>query len=186
MRKGSSFTGTALHHRTLLVASLISFSNPSSCWVGITATDSTSTSVVCSDDVHDPLPLQLLQKYIAYARQYCHPALSEEGKHILAEHYRKLRQGSDMLDGAPVTVSHSLNAYTDSCIVTMCLTCCIRQTCQILLPLLLYAMPAHKTWLHMYALQARQLESLIRMGEARARLELAHTVTAEHAQVCLA
>lgn len=60
---------------------------------------------VCSDDVHDPLPVQLLQKYIAYARQYCHPALSDEAKHVLAEHYRKLRQGSETMDGAPVTVS---------------------------------------------------------------------------------
>ena len=32
-------------------------------------------------------------------------------------------------------------------------------------------------------MQARQLESLIRMAEARARLELAETVTAQHAQV---
>ena len=31
--------------------------------------------------------------------------------------------------------------------------------------------------------QARQLESLIRMAEARARLELVHIVTAQHAQV---
>ena len=32
-------------------------------------------------------------------------------------------------------------------------------------------------------MQARQLESLIRMAEARARLELAQIVTAQHAQV---
>ena len=32
-------------------------------------------------------------------------------------------------------------------------------------------------------MQARQLESLIRMAEARARLELAETVTAQNAQV---
>lgn len=32
-------------------------------------------------------------------------------------------------------------------------------------------------------LQARQLESLIRLAEARARLELAQTVTAQHAKV---
>lgn len=33
-------------------------------------------------------------------------------------------------------------------------------------------------------LQARQLESLIRLAEARARLELAQVVTADHAKVC--
>lgn len=32
-------------------------------------------------------------------------------------------------------------------------------------------------------MQARQLESLIRMAEARARLELVQIVTAQHAQV---
>lgn len=32
-------------------------------------------------------------------------------------------------------------------------------------------------------MQARQLESLIRMAEARARLELVQVVTAQHAQV---
>lgn len=32
-------------------------------------------------------------------------------------------------------------------------------------------------------MQARQLESLIRMSEARARLELVQIVTAQHAQV---
>ena len=32
-------------------------------------------------------------------------------------------------------------------------------------------------------LQARQLESLVRLAEARARVELSQTVTAEHAQV---
>ena len=40
------------------------------------------------------------------------------------------------------------------------------------------AMPA----LSLYG-QARQLESLIRMAEARARLELQQIVTAQHAQV---
>lgn len=67
---------------------------------------------MCSDDVHDPLPVQLLQKYIAYARQYCHPALSDEAKQVLADHYRKLRQGSVMMDGAPATVSFLVDLYT--------------------------------------------------------------------------
>lgn len=31
--------------------------------------------------------------------------------------------------------------------------------------------------------QARQLESLVRLAEARARVDLSHVVTSEHAQV---
>ena len=60
---------------------------------------------VCSDDAQDPLPMQLLQKYIAYARQYCHPVLSVDAKQILKEHYCKLRQDSVANEGTPVTVS---------------------------------------------------------------------------------
>lgn len=59
----------------------------------------------CSDDAQDPLPMQLLQKYIAYARQYCHPVLSDDAKQILKEHYCKLRQDSVANEGTPVTVS---------------------------------------------------------------------------------
>ncbi|DBA93068.1 TPA: DNA replication licensing factor mcm8, variant 3 [Trebouxia sp. C0005] len=85
-----------------------------------------------SGEAHDPLPMQLLQKYIAYARQYCHPVLSDDAKQVLKEYYCKLRQASLTSEGTPVT--------------------------------------------------ARQLESLIRMAEARARLELVQIVTAQHAQ----
>lgn len=49
--------------------------------------------------------MQLLQKYIAYARQYCHPVLSDDAKQILKEHYCKLRQDSVANEGTPVTVS---------------------------------------------------------------------------------
>lgn len=49
--------------------------------------------------------MQLLQKYIAYARQYCHPVLSDDAKQILKEHYCKLRQDSVATEGTPVTVS---------------------------------------------------------------------------------
>ncbi|KAL3150551.1 DNA replication licensing factor mcm8 [Trebouxia sp. C0010 RCD-2024] len=87
---------------------------------------------IYSDEAQDPLPMQLLQKYIAYARQFCHPVLSDDAKQILKEHYCQLRQDSLMNEGTPVT--------------------------------------------------ARQLESLIRMSEARARLELVQVVTAQHAQ----
>lgn len=49
--------------------------------------------------------MQLLQKYIAYARQYCHPVLSDDAKQILKEYYCKLRQDSVANEGTPVTVS---------------------------------------------------------------------------------
>ena len=47
----------------------------------------------------------LCNRYIAYARQYCAPRLSNEAKALLQEHYLKLRQQSAMLDGTPVTVT---------------------------------------------------------------------------------
>ena len=59
---------------------------------------------ICSDDAHDPVPMQLLQKYIAYARQYCHPILSDDAKQVLKEYYCKLRQDSLTEEGTPVTV----------------------------------------------------------------------------------
>ena len=49
--------------------------------------------------------MQLLQKYIAYARQFCHPVLSDDAKQILKEHYCQLRQDSLTNEGTPVTVS---------------------------------------------------------------------------------
>ena len=58
----------------------------------------------CSDDAHDPLPVQLLQKYIAYARQYCHPVLSNDAKQVLKDYYCRLRQDSLSHEGTPVTV----------------------------------------------------------------------------------
>ena len=61
--------------------------------------------MACSDEAHDPLPMQLLQKYIAYARQYCHPVLSDDAKQVLKEYYCKLRQDSLTTEGTPVTVS---------------------------------------------------------------------------------
>lgn len=53
--------------------------------------------------------MQLLQKYIAYARQFCHPVLSDDAKQILKEHYCQLRQDSLMNEGTPVTVSSALS-----------------------------------------------------------------------------
>lgn len=54
-------------------------------------------------------------RYIAYARQYCAPRLSNEAKALLQEHYLKLRQQSAMLDGTPVTVS----GFDTSCLMSI-------------------------------------------------------------------
>ncbi|KAL4857670.1 putative DNA helicase [Chlorella vulgaris] len=81
----------------------------------------------------EPLPTQLLRKYIAYARQYVHPRLSEQAMSVLKEYYLQLRIQSAADPGSlPVT--------------------------------------------------ARQLESLVRLCEARARLELREEVTAGDAE----
>jgi len=80
----------------------------------------------------DPLPPQLLRKYIAYARQYVHPVLSPEATAVIKSFYLQLRQQSACnLAGPPVT--------------------------------------------------HRQLESLVRLSEARARVDLRDTVTAQDA-----
>ena len=40
----------------------------------------------------EPLPVQLLRKYIAYARQYVRPRLSDEACEVLQAFYLKLRE----------------------------------------------------------------------------------------------
>ncbi|XP_064477165.1 DNA helicase MCM8-like [Ornithodoros turicata] len=81
--------------------------------------------------VDDPVPPELLRKYIAYARQYVHPSLSTECSSILRKFYLELRRTCQG-DCIPVTT--------------------------------------------------RQLESLIRLVQARARLELREVCTAQDAQ----
>ncbi|UYV65743.1 MCM8 [Cordylochernes scorpioides] len=80
----------------------------------------------------DPIPHQLLRKYIAYARQYVKPQLSLQAGDILKDFYLTLRKQYQTSDSTPITT--------------------------------------------------RQLESLIRLTEARARLELRVTATQEDAQ----
>jgi uncharacterized protein HemY len=41
--------------------------------------------------VADPIPCELLRKYIAYARKYVHPKLSPEAARILQQLYLKMR-----------------------------------------------------------------------------------------------
>uniref|UniRef100_A0A8C6AV58 DNA helicase MCM8 n=2 Tax=Monodon monoceros TaxID=40151 RepID=A0A8C6AV58_MONMO len=80
----------------------------------------------------DPIPHQLLRKYIGYARQYVSPKLSTEATQILQDFYLELRKQSQRLNSSPITT--------------------------------------------------RQLESLIRLTEARARLELREEATKEDAE----
>nr|XP_020649324.1 DNA helicase MCM8 isoform X1 [Pogona vitticeps]XP_020649325.1 DNA helicase MCM8 isoform X1 [Pogona vitticeps]XP_020649326.1 DNA helicase MCM8 isoform X1 [Pogona vitticeps] len=80
----------------------------------------------------DPIPHQLLRKYVGYARQYVQPRLSPEAAQVLQKFYLELRQQSQRADSTPITT--------------------------------------------------RQLESLIRLTEARSRLELREKATKEDAE----
>ncbi|XP_038074651.1 DNA helicase MCM8-like [Patiria miniata] len=73
-------------------------------------------------EAFDPVPPQLIRKYIAYARKYVHPKLSSEAATVLQNFYLELRRQHKGRDSTPITT--------------------------------------------------RQLESLVRLTEARARLEL--------------
>lgn len=84
------------------------------------------------DDDLELVPQSLLRKYIAYARKYVMPRLSQEASDILQEFYLLLRANHRSPDGTPVTT--------------------------------------------------RQLESMLRMAEARARMELREVVTRRDAR----
>lgn len=83
-----------------------------------------------------PIPGELMQKYIGYARKNCFPALSEEAILELKSFYLELRKTAKGVDAIPVTT--------------------------------------------------RQLEALIRLTQARARVELADDATLQHALDALA
>uniref|UniRef100_A0A8B9HDN9 DNA helicase MCM8 n=1 Tax=Astyanax mexicanus TaxID=7994 RepID=A0A8B9HDN9_ASTMX len=80
----------------------------------------------------DPIPHQLLRKYVGYARHYVHPNLSAEAAQVLQDFYLELRKQNQSADSTPITT--------------------------------------------------RQLESLIRLTEARARLELREKATESDAE----
>jgi DNA helicase MCM8 len=84
--------------------------------------------------VKDPLPPSLFRQYIAYAKAYVHPELSEAAKSVLQEFYLTLRKGAheQAADTTPITT--------------------------------------------------RQLESLIRLSEARARSVMRTIVTESDAR----
>eukprot|EP00043_Microstomoeca_roanoka_P016271 m.165434 g.165434 ORF g.165434 m.165434 type:complete len:862 (+) comp16425_c0_seq1:2650-5235(+) len=79
----------------------------------------------------DPIPPSLLRKYVAYARKYVHPKLSEDAANVLQEFYLDLRQRHQSADSTPITT--------------------------------------------------RQIESLVRLVEARARCELREEATKQDA-----
>ena len=84
------------------------------------------------EELDEPLPKQLFRKYVAYARQTCHPHLSLEAKRALQDFYLVLRKQARGVDGSAVT--------------------------------------------------ARQLEALVRLSEARARVDLRTEVTGADAR----
>ncbi|XP_040836911.1 DNA helicase MCM8 isoform X2 [Ochotona curzoniae] len=87
---------------------------------------------VAPGEAVDPIPHQLLRKYVGYARQYVSPRLSPEAAQVLQDFYLELRKQSQRCNSSPITT--------------------------------------------------RQLESLIRLTEARARLELREEATKEDAE----
>ncbi|XP_060580099.1 DNA helicase MCM8-like [Ruditapes philippinarum] len=80
----------------------------------------------------DPIPAQLLRKYIGYARKYVHPKIGTDAAKAIQGFYLELRKQHQTQDSTPITT--------------------------------------------------RQLESMIRLTEARARLELREMATKEDAE----
>jgi len=78
------------------------------------------------------MPPEMLRKYIAFAKHYCHPKLSLPACEVLQSFYLELRSRGSSSDSTPITT--------------------------------------------------RQLESLVRLAQARAKLELRQNVTADDAK----
>lgn len=51
----------------------------------------------------DLIPAGLLRKYVSYARQYVHPALSPEAARTLQDFYLSLRSQAHSADSTPIT-----------------------------------------------------------------------------------
>uniref|UniRef100_A0A673GDQ8 DNA helicase MCM8 n=1 Tax=Sinocyclocheilus rhinocerous TaxID=307959 RepID=A0A673GDQ8_9TELE len=90
------------------------------------------TLKVVPGEAFDPIPHQLLRKYVGYARHYVHPTLSAEAAQVLQDFYLELRKQNQTADSTPITT--------------------------------------------------RQLESLIRLTEARARVDLREKATQSDAE----
>ena len=61
----------------------------------------------CRAEGQNPVPQQLLRKYIAYAQQFVQPVLSGEAKQVLRSFYLELRGMRAADQGVPVTVRRS-------------------------------------------------------------------------------
>ena len=81
---------------------------------------------------HDPLPVDLMRKYIGYAREHVHPRLSAAAARVLQSHYLSMRASAHSGDSVPITT--------------------------------------------------RQLESLIRLAQARAKIEMREIVSERDAK----
>jgi len=56
------------------------------------------------DPDFDPIPSQLLRKYISYAKMNCHPVISDEAAEVLRSFYLQLRQRYKKTDCNPITM----------------------------------------------------------------------------------
>lgn len=69
---------------------------------------------VCSN----PLPTQLIKRYVSYGKEFCHPRLTHDAKLRLKDFYLELRRQAAMCPAMPVTVcpfatcSHALRVKT--------------------------------------------------------------------------
>uniref|UniRef100_A0A8C1SAI7 DNA helicase MCM8 n=1 Tax=Cyprinus carpio TaxID=7962 RepID=A0A8C1SAI7_CYPCA len=54
-------------------------------------------------EAFDPIPHQLLRKYVGYARHYVHPTLSAEAVQVLQDFYLELRKQNQTADSTPIT-----------------------------------------------------------------------------------
>lgn len=68
------------------------------------AGESTLLQRLAAFECEDPLPLQLLQRFIAYAREHCHPELTHGAKLVLKEFYLELRKHSAIYRSTCITV----------------------------------------------------------------------------------
>lgn len=58
---------------------------------------------VLPGEAFDPIPHQLLRKYVGYARHYVHPTLSVEAAQVLQDFYLELRKQNQSADSTPIT-----------------------------------------------------------------------------------
>lgn len=65
--------------------------------------ESVCVSKVSPGEHFDPLPHQLLRKYVGYARHYVSPKLSIEAAQVLQEFYLELRRQNQGPDSTPIT-----------------------------------------------------------------------------------